>query len=176
MRTVLFPTLIALVLCVTTVTTAEKIRVIGFNVEAGYKSDADSRTIAQQVKDRSPADLWGFSEVTAKRWPEQLTKAAGQNFKMELGSTATDRLLAIYNADKFTLMRRYELKYLQFGRGGRPPLVLHLRLKVNSPDSTDFLFVVNHLHRTADGKRSFQARGLNLWAPFATNAKSRTLL
>ena len=157
MRKVLFATLTALVLCVTTVTTAEQIRVIGFNVEAGWKSEADLGTIARQVKDLSPADslvdLWGFSEVTAKHWPERLKRAAGQNFRMVLGKKSNDdRLLAVYNADKFTLEESFELEHLQGGWGGRAPLVLRL-----NRTGTRFLFVVNHLLRDEKKRRQHTA-------------------
>lgn len=161
MKSALIVALTILAMSLTMTAQAEQLRVIGFNVEAGWKRDADLETIARQVKDLSPVDLWGFSEVTAQNWPERLKEAAGPRSEMVLGSTSDDRLLAVFNTDKLTLVKSFELTHLQFGRYARPPLVLHLRLKVSG---TEFLFMVNHLHRGAKDKRSQQARGLNIWA------------
>lgn len=173
-RTVLVATMTVFVLCITTATIAEQIRVIGFNIEAGWlpdgKYESDLITIANQMSristTKPTVDLWGLSEVTSSRWPENLTKAVGDNFKMVLGNknealVESDHLLAIYNADKFTLIRSEELEYLRFGKG-RAPLVLHL--KMNRPDSTELLFMVNHLHRGSEHKRHKQSMGLNKWA------------
>ena len=78
---------------------------------------------------------------------------------MVLGKKSNDdRLLAVYNADKFTLEESFELEHLQGGWGGRAPLVLRL-----NRTGTRFLFVVNHLLRD-EKKRRQQAHGLNIWA------------
>ena len=140
---------------------AEQIRVIAFNVEGGYKADAELETIANVVKHFSPADLWGFSEVTKEVWPERLTEATGPSRKFVLGTTSDNRLLAVYDSRKFTLIRHYELSHLQFTDNGRAPLILHLRLDATG---TEFLFTVNHFHRRGKDKRNQQARGLNIWA------------
>lgn len=161
MKSVFIAVLTALSLSLAMCAQADQFRVISFNVEAGWKPDADLKTIANQVEAMSPADLWGFSEVTEHDWPQRLQKAAGPRFDSVLGSTADDRLLAVFNTDKFTLVKSFELTHLQFGRRARPPLVLHLR---RNATGTEFLFMVNHLHRGAKDKRSQQARGLNIWA------------
>lgn len=153
--------LTGLVLSLAMTVQAAELRVIGFNVEAGWKPDADLETIVRQVEALPPTDLWGFSEVTARGWPERLKEAAGPRFDMVLGSTSEDRLLAVFDSDKLTLLKSFELKHLQFGRRARPPLVLHLRFNATG---IEFLFMVNHLHRRAKDKRSQQARGLNIWA------------
>lgn len=163
-RTALVATMTVFVLCITTATVAEQIQIIGFNVEAGLYPDSDLETIARKVEritSESPVDLWGFSEVSKDEWPERLKRAAGQNFEMVLGTTATDRLLAVYNDDKFTLVDTCQIDSLKFGRG-RAPLILHL--KMNSRDSTEFLFMVNHLHSGSEQARWRQASGLNAWA------------
>ena len=165
MRSAFIAALTALALAVTMTVQAEQLRVIGFNVEGGWKSDAYIETITRQVEALSPAGLWGFSEVTAQGWPRRLKNAAGPRSDMVLGSTSEDRLLAVFNTDKLTLVKSFELKHLQFGKHARPPLVLHLRFKATG---TEFLFVVNHLHRRAKDKRSQQARGLNIWAASQT--------
>ena len=156
----LFTSIISLILLNTTGAVAEQVRVIGLNIEGGYKPDATLETIVQNVKALSPADLWGFSEVTESEWPDSITEATGQNSKFVLGTTSNDRLLAVYNSEKFTLVESFELDQFKFGDNGRAPLVLHLR---HLSTGTEILFVVNHLHRSANVKRSQQARGLNIW-------------
>jgi len=144
---------------------AEDVRVISFSVEHGWKPDADLETIARQIEGYGNVDLWGLSEVGKTGWAMRLTQAAGAgaqaSFKPILGQTNDDRLLAIYDADQFELLGHWELDEIHGRLGGRAPLVLHLRVKTSN---TEFLFMVNHLHRSANEKRRQQAEALNNWA------------
>ena len=44
------------------VANAEEICVVGFNIERGFKSDADLATISAQMAEYASTDLWGISE------------------------------------------------------------------------------------------------------------------
>lgn len=90
---------------------AETLRVMGFNVESGGAAPAvvdDLIAVSQDV------DLWGLSEVQNAAWADLFERAAedGENadFAQVLGTTGGgDRLLIIYDADRFELVRHFEL-------------------------------------------------------------------
>ncbi len=145
---------------------AEEIKVIGFNIERGFKPNADPQFIADQMQNYTATDLWGISENDAQGTTTRLKNAAreaanGASVQAIEGTTSSDRLLILYREDKVDLLGKEELKDIQFGSGGRAPLVAHFKLKSTG---TEFLFVVNHLHRTNETKRHNQARELNTWA------------
>ncbi len=147
---------------------AQQLTVIGFNVESG---GADPQVIAATIAPIDGTDIWGFSEVQNADWAEMFEEAAaiGENasFDQILGTTGRgDRLLIIYDEDRFEKLRHMELHHLNIDGTVRAPLVAHFREKATG---TEFLFVVNHLARGdkrngTKNRRHKQAQGLNEWA------------
>jgi hypothetical protein len=142
---------------------AETLRVVGFNVESG---GADPAVVDDLVARLQDIDLWGFSEVQNETWAGMFERAAedgeGADFVQVLGTTGGgDRLLIVYDADRFELVRQFEIHEINPENRVRSPLVAHLKLKTSGQE---FLFMVNHLFRTNNEARHEQARLLNVWA------------
>jgi endonuclease/exonuclease/phosphatase family metal-dependent hydrolase len=79
-----------------------------------------------------------------------------------LGTTGGgDRLLIVYDADRFELVQQFELHDINPQGRVRSPLVAHLKVAASGQE---LLFMVNHLFRTNDAARHEQARLLNAWA------------
>lgn len=141
---------------------AEAISIVSWNVESGNNNPA---IISQEIKDDfHGVDLWGLSEVSrSSRNLYRQSASSGEGFSTRyiLGrSGGGDRLMIIYNADRFVELEAYEIDELKFG-GGRAPLVAKFKLESSG---LVFLFVVNHLHRKSAWKRNEQAKGLVGWA------------
>lgn len=139
---------------------AEPLRVISLNVEHGFKPEAELETVQKQVRGYGRAHLWGFSEVGEADWPTGLAAAAGSGFDPILGSTSTDRLLIVFDTDRVTRQESEELTDLQFGQGGRAPLVATF---IDNLTGVTLKFMVNHLHCGDASKRLKQATGFNKW-------------
>ena len=141
---------------------AETIAVVGWNTESG---GADDGTLDDLIRDAQGVDLWGFSEVETG-WMSTFTAAAeageGADFKSVLGTTGGgDRLLIVYDADRFDLVDSMELNEINALGRVRAPLVAHLRLKSTGQE---LLFMVNHLYRSRAEQRHIQSEQLNAWA------------
>ncbi len=151
---------IALVLQICTSGWAEEIKVLSWNVESG---GSDAETIADQLAEFADYDLLGLSEVQFNAHFDFVVAAAtdeGAAFEFLLGNTGgNDRLLLIWNADRFEKLDELELLSLKFG-GGRAPIAVKLR---ESATGHVFWFMVNHLYRGNTTKRNKQAKGLREW-------------
>lgn len=139
------------------------ITVASWNIEL---NDADPRTVAQRIADFEDVDLWGISEVNRTRTAPIFEAAAeigeDADYDSILGTSGGgDRLLAIYDADRFELLASEELDDINTTGNARAPLVLHLRERETG---LEFLFMVNHLYRSRDNERYEQARLLDEWA------------
>lgn len=161
---------VLMLLLVTSVTSAqpapELLVVVGWNVEGFERSDP--ATIAERIAAFEDVDLWGLSEVTDADDAEAYEIAAeiGENADYEsiVGTTGNNILLVIlYDAERFTLIDRLELREIQIG--GRAPLVAHF---LDAETGGEFLFMVNHLLRGNDTGRRQQAQRLNDWAEAQT--------
>ena len=144
---------------------AEELRVLSWNLEGGVFEDAEITELVSDLGTFGNYDIYGFSEVTAAGWPAALKTAAeqinGASYTYELGTTSGDRLMILFNADKFRKVgNTIELTASQYGRG-RAPLALTLEHKASGQE---LIFMVNHLHRGNEQKRFKQARDLNTWA------------
>ncbi len=130
---------------------------------------SDPATIADQIAAFEGVDLWGFSEVNANdamRFEDGAAVGEGANFAGVLGTTGGgDRLLAVYDADRYTLLGSGELGEINVGGNVRASLVLTLEEKATA---LQFIFMVNHLYRTDDAARHTQATLLNQWAATQT--------
>lgn len=141
----------------------QSINVIAWNIESG---DSDASIIASRIEDMNGIDIWGLSEVEGEHIIAKLEAAAedgeGADFESILGTTgAQDRLLIIYNADRFALEEEFELDETNIGGRVRAALVAHLR---DLETGAHFFFMVNHLYRSRAERRHQQSRILNEWA------------
>ena len=142
---------------------AEDITVIGWNAESG---DANPAVVAARIAEIDGCDIWGICEVQNSSWASAFEDAAevdeNADFKAILGSTGgADRMLIIYDSDRFDRLDDFELHRINLGGRVRAPLVAHFRI---IGTDAEFLFMVNHLYRSRDFRRHEQARLLNLWA------------
>jgi hypothetical protein len=141
---------------------AEELRVVAWNTESG---DADPVLLAERIRDEEGVDLWGLSEVEPD-WAERFRRAAGRGrggrFESLLGSTGgSDRLLILYDSDRFERVAHFELHEINPERRVRSPLVAHFRVRANG---LEFLFMVNHLYRSRADRRLEQSLALRAWA------------
>lgn len=137
--------------------------VVSWNVESG---DSNPATVAQRIRNMNGCDLWGFSEVDANTMPSAFETAAedGENadFQRILGTTgAGDRLMIVYDADRFEKLGQEELHNINVSGTVRAPLLGRFR---DRQSGKEFLFMVNHLYRGSETGRHDQARLLNQWA------------
>jgi endonuclease/exonuclease/phosphatase family metal-dependent hydrolase len=142
---------------------SEGLIVMGYNVESG---DADPVVVSQRIEAFEGCDIWGLSEVQSQSWADAFEEAAeyGENadFAHILGSTGGgDRLLIIYNADRFELIDSQELHEINIGGNVRAPLVAKLSVRSTGQE---FWFMTNHLYRRRADRRHEQATLLNAWA------------
>ena len=160
-----FATLYLLLL--TSYLTAQDFEVVSWNIQSdGSKKD----TIAKQLTDKditgetwgSDVELWGFSEVKNVSTAFAIKHALGKDhYWFILGETGgADKLMAIFNTEKFELLDYFELHSVNFTGTYRAPLVLHLRHKQSGKD---FYFMVNHLARTNANVRRAQVKKLVSW-------------
>jgi hypothetical protein len=140
----------------------ETLTVVSWNAESG---DADPDSVAARIAGFDDVDIWGICEVSAA-WEQTFTTAAGEGegaeFRSILGTTGgADRLLILYDADRFELLGSEQLDAINPSMAVRSPLVGRFRYR---PDGPEFLFMVNHLYRTNDAARATQSTQLNDWA------------
>lgn len=141
------------------------LQVVGFNVEAGRYPESDLDRIREQVASYGNIDIWGFSEMTESEWPAGLTAAAeaghdgGDEFAYRLGTFDEDRLAIVFNRSRFEQIGE-DIELDAFAYSGRAPFAVHLQERETA---VEFLFMVNHLHRSASDLRHRQARDLNEW-------------
>jgi len=142
---------------------ASDITVVGWNVESG---GADPLVIGERLAEFEDVDLWGLSEVNSAEDGETFEAATeigeGTDFESILSvSGGGDRLLAVYDTDRFALVGYEELDEINVGGNVRAALVLHL---LEKDSGQELLFMVNHLYRSDAAARLTQAQLLNEWA------------
>lgn len=139
-----------------------RIDVVGWNVQSG---GADPEVIAQRLRAFAGVDLWALAEVgadDADLYRQAVADGEGASFDVQLGSTGGgDRLLLLYNADRFSLLGATEMLDHTVQAGARAPLFAHL---VDAVSGAEFLFMVNHLPYEESATRAWQAQQLNQWA------------
>jgi hypothetical protein len=140
-----------------------RLRVVGWNVQSG---GSDPETIARQIAAFPNVDLWGLSEVSgaadAARFAQAAAEGKGAPFGALLGTTGgSDRLLILYDADRFFLRGSVELKALNWQDRMRAPLYAHL---YDRTAGLEYLFMVNHLYAGNQEAQNFQSDGLRRWA------------
>lgn len=150
-----------------TVPSDEPITVVGWNTEL---NGADVKVIAARIAAFQDVDLWGLVEINRASATPTLELAAeeGENadYASVLGASGGgDRMLAIYDTTRFTLVDSWEIKEINTTGNARAPLVLQLQEKASGEA---LLFMVNHLYRTRNEERYQQARLLNQWAASQT--------
>jgi endonuclease/exonuclease/phosphatase family metal-dependent hydrolase len=138
------------------------IQIVSWNIE----SDGSLiNKIVKQIADFQDIDLWGLSEVPACAKEDYIYAAKiGENssFKGIMSEQGKDdRLMIIYNSDRFKLLKKFELKKLSFRNRVRPALV---GLFQEKESGKSFYFMVNHLYRSDQKKRMKQSKMLKKWA------------
>lgn len=142
---------------------AEPITVVSWNTEL---NDADIAVISDRIIAFQGVDLWGLVEVNRASHQPMLEAAAELGEKADFESVLSDsgggdRLLALYDADRFDLLAAWEEDEINTTGDARAALVLELRERRSN---IRFLFMVNHLYRSRDDERRQQAQLLNAWA------------
>lgn len=146
-----------------TVTSEQPIKVVGWNTEL---NGADVKVIAKRIANFQDVDLWGLVEIDRASYTQPLELAAEVGEKADYASVLSesgggDRMLAIYNTTRFTLVDSWELTEINTTGNARAALVLQLQ---ETGSGEELLFMVNHLYRTRNEERYKQARLLNAWA------------
>ncbi|MCC6457292.1 MAG: excalibur calcium-binding domain-containing protein [Caldilineaceae bacterium] len=137
--------------------------VMSWNVESG---GADAVTIAGQIAAFDGVDIWGLSEVNgdddALLYETGAEVGENATFARVTGTTGGgDRLVALYDDDRFDLLGSDELEEMNVGGNVRASLVVTLE---ETTSGLQFLFMVNHLYRSNEDARHTQATLLNEWA------------
>ncbi|MCC6458047.1 MAG: endonuclease/exonuclease/phosphatase family protein [Caldilineaceae bacterium] len=137
--------------------------IMSWNVESG---GSDAVTIAGEIAAFEGVDLWGLSEVNgdddALLYETGAEVGEGATFARITGTTGgADRLVALYDDDRFDLLGSSELDEINVGGNVRASLVVTLE---ESASGVQFLFMVNHLYRSNEAARHTQATLLNEWA------------
>lgn len=137
--------------------------VMSWNVESG---GADAVTIVGQIAAFDGVDLWGLSEVNgdadALLYETGAEVGEDATFARVTGTTGgADRLVVLYDDDRFDLLGSDELEEINVGGNVRASLVVTLE---ETASGLQFLFMVNHLYRTNEDGRHTQATLLNEWA------------
>jgi len=133
--------------------------VVAWNVKSG---EADPEVIADHMSELTGVDLWGLAEVNGPRDQAVFETAAGSNFTSVISqSGGGDRLLAIYDDDRFDLYCYDEVEQINTTGNARAALALHL---ADAYTDQEFILLVNHLYRSRDQERHEQANLLNGWA------------
>lgn len=162
MRKIKFLVLIIVMLGLLVFGESNDIRIISWNVQSG---EAWTDVIAKQIADFQDIDLWGLSEVPRKAEKVYIDAAeVGENsgFKGFISEGGrSDRLLIIYNSNRFELIKKIELEKLSFRNRVRPALG---GLFIEKKSGKSFYFLVNHLYQRNKKKRHKQSRMLKKWA------------
>jgi hypothetical protein len=142
---------------------ATMLAVMSWNVES---DGADPTVVGTRIANFEGIDIWGLSEVKDAQATAvfEVSAEVGENanFDSILGTTGgSDRLLIIYDADRFEALGQEELEDINIGGHVRAPLVAHFH---DRETEQEFLFMVNHLYRSRADRRREQARLLNQWA------------
>ncbi len=128
MRSRFFPRLAAFILFASVATGQTSFEVIGWNVESG---GADPAVNAQRISAAQGVEIWGLSEALSSSVNTYTTAAAaGENasFTSILGTTGGgDRMVIIYNSDRFQEIENFELDEINIGGNVRAPLVARFR-------------------------------------------------
>lgn len=162
MKRIFFGWVLALGLSISSLSAADELRIISWNIEGGAFEDAEVSTITADMDRLGHADVWGLSEVTAS-WVDELQDTAGSNYHAELGTQSTDRLLILVNLNRFEVTNTEEITSHNPSSGQRPPLAVTLRERATG---TQLIYVVNHLTRGSgdDPRRRAEAEALREWA------------
>ncbi|HEX7317610.1 MAG TPA: endonuclease/exonuclease/phosphatase family protein [Pyrinomonadaceae bacterium] len=142
---------------------AQRLTAVGWNVESG---GAIPSRIAKRIRSFQGVDIWGLSEVRNESWAGAFEVAAEDgesgNFRHITGTTGRDdRLVILYNAERFLRVSHQQLHHINPEGRVRAPLVAHFRERATG---REFLFMVNHLYRGDNAARHRQATQLNTWA------------
>jgi len=151
----------SILLLITLSGSAQTLTIVAWNIESGKSTN---NAVGNRIKEFQGVDVWGMSEVLNDTALSAVELAAedGENadFKRVLGSTGgADRLGIVYNANRFSEVRRDNLTDIGSGNQ-RAPLFAELR---ENATGKKFIFMVNHLARGDNALRHEQGRKLSAW-------------
>lgn len=142
---------------------SKPIKIASFNLESG---DAQISYLVKDIEKLSKeVGIWGFQESQVN-WPNVITDSLkdiwNDGAKSIIGTTGgTDRLVIVYNSNRYQLLDSYELKHINIGGRVRAPLVAKF---LDLSNGIKFFFMNNHLYRSNNDRRHEQASLLNEWA------------
>ncbi len=132
--------------------------IFSWNVES---EGSDPQRIAQQLTEMNRYDIYGLCEVLPESI-ELYADALGPDYAtIATRSGFNDRLQIIYNTKVYRLLRRMELREINFENRYRSPLVAHLE---HRQTGQQLLVMNNHLARGRAEVRERQAEQLVEWA------------
>ena len=121
----------------------------------------DPQLIAEQLAEFNHFDILGLTEVLPENF-SRYRDALGQRFRYAYSRSGfSDRMMILYNTDRFEEIRSFELDEINFEMRYRSPLVVHLKDKACG---VEFMVMVNHLARGKAEIRQQQAQQLVDWA------------
>ena len=129
---------------------------LAWNVQSG---ESDARVIADQLRQLPGYDVYCLTKVLRRSFPTY--KAALPDYQaIESASGRSDRMMILFNVQKFELLEQNELHQLNNGTH-RSPFYVRLRDKKTQ---TELIVMTNHLARGNKYLRLQQAAGLREWA------------
>lgn len=135
---------------------------MGWNIE---NNGSEPFTIASQLAEFEGHDIVGLCEVSAankQRYTYAMEIGEGHDYQSILSEQGRgDRLMILFDDDKFELIESMELDEINIMQRVRPALVARFK---SLETGQEFFFMVNHLYRTNDDARKTQAELLNDWA------------
>jgi endonuclease/exonuclease/phosphatase family metal-dependent hydrolase len=149
---------------------AQRLTVVGWNIESGGATD---EAVAARVRRFQGVDVWGWAEVGNDTTLQAFEAAAehdegGADYTPILSTTGCgDRLGIVFNATRLQLIGSQELHRVTYnadqppaGRCQRSPLVAEFQ---DTRSNRRLLFMVNHLARADNASRRDQGQRLNEW-------------
>ncbi len=144
--------------------------VVGWNVEQGYKPEAEITWIEDRLTEIDRVDIWGLTEIS-REYVDEYTSAIeadeGSPFAAVVSEMThgTDLMAVVYDADRFEKLWHAELVGFNYAlskntRFQRPPLAVHFKDTVSGQH---FVVMVNHLARGNEDHRHTQAERLQQW-------------
>lgn len=162
---------LALLAVLATSASADSVRVLSWNAESGGN---DPAIIARQLSEFDRADFYCLQEVgsgSIGRYGAAIRDAYGKAYRFVPSVTGRgDRLLIIYDSERFELMEIRELfkheDYRLNDWSHRSPLLLEVEERKSG---VEFGVMTVHLARGDKKRRCEQAIGLNYWGRARTN-------
>jgi endonuclease/exonuclease/phosphatase family metal-dependent hydrolase len=134
------------------------LKFLSWNVES---EGSDPAVIQQQLAEFTGYDVIALTEVLPEA-ARDFGNAWGENYDFIVSRSGNnDRMMLIYNKESLSLVRKFEIRDINFKDRYRSPLVAHFK---DSRSGKELQVMVNHLARGKAEIRQMQARKLVEWA------------